>query len=166
MISPERIINSPGFRIIGIKRSFEACRIQPQEPWMKFMPLLKTLASGRADSYLYAVQEYQTNPDSPQYGPATIIHFWAGIRMRNEANLLPKEVESLTVTSGSYAVFLHRGPAREFSKTMDDILNGWLPDSGYVLEQRPHLQVMTPEYKGPEHPDAEEEVWVPVRLNE
>jgi AraC family transcriptional regulator len=61
-----------------------------------------------------------------------------------------------------YAVFTHRGPASTFARTAGYIYGVWLPASDYMLDARPHLAVMGPDYD-PQDPEAEEEVWVPVR---
>ena len=31
-------------------------------------------------------------------------------------------------------------------------------------DQRPQFEIMTEKYLGPDHPDSEEEVWIPDRL--
>ena len=60
-------------------------------------------------------------------------------------------------------MFVHKGPSHEFYKTAQYIFGVWLPTSGFVLDHRPHFEVMGPKYLGHLHPDSEEEIWVPVR---
>lgn len=71
-------------------------------------------------------------------------------------------METLTLTGGKYAVFIHKGTPAEFPLTAAYIYRSWLPDSGYELEEREHFEVMGPKYL-PNDPNAEEEIWFPVK---
>jgi AraC family transcriptional regulator len=63
---------------------------------------------------------------------------------------------------GLYAIFLHKGPASQGLKTYNYIFLNWLPESGYVLDDRPHFAIMGPKYLH-EDPASEEEIWIPVK---
>jgi AraC family transcriptional regulator len=68
----------------------------------------------------------------------------------------------LIVPPGLYAQFTHKGLPSSFSKTLEGIFNRWLPLSPYELDRRPHMEVMDEHYD-PYDPQAEEEVWIPVK---
>lgn len=42
------------------------------------------------------------------------------------------------------------------------IFGTWLPASGYVLDDRPHFEVLGPGYR-PDDPEAEEDIFIPIR---
>ena len=86
---------------------------------------------------------------------------WAAVEVR-AVDELPDGMEAYTVPSGTYAVFVHHGLPEAFPQTARHIFGSWLPSSGYAVDDRPHLAVMGASYRR-DDPDAEEEIWVPVR---
>lgn len=71
-------------------------------------------------------------------------------------------MDILIIPEGLYAVFVHIGTVKTFPQTMQEIYSKWIPESGYQLDVRPHLQIMKENYFGPLDPRSEEEVWVPI----
>jgi len=76
--------------------------------------------------------------------------------------MVPVGLESFVSYPGLYAVFLHHGPASEVSKTYQYIFGTWLPQSDYLIDDRPHFAIMGEKYKS-DSPDSEEELWIPVK---
>lgn len=72
-------------------------------------------------------------------------------------------MEVFTLPEGKYAVFIHKGPASTFMQTLTYIYETWLPESPYVIDDRPHFERLQEGYH-PADAEAEEEVWVPIRL--
>ncbi len=64
--------------------------------------------------------------------------------------------------SGLYAVFIHKGDASTAPKTFEYIFGTWLPNSEYLLDNRPHFEILGEKYKN-EDPNSEEEVWIPIK---
>jgi AraC family transcriptional regulator len=71
-------------------------------------------------------------------------------------------MEKLELPGGLYAVFSYRGKASDASDTFKYIYYEWLPTSEYFLDDRPHFEILGEKYKN-EHPDSEEEIWIPVK---
>jgi AraC family transcriptional regulator len=69
----------------------------------------------------------------------------------------------MILSEGLYAVFIHKGPASQGEKTFRYIFNTWLPASDYLLDNRPHFEIMGEKYKN-EDSLSEEEVWIPIKL--
>jgi AraC family transcriptional regulator len=40
--------------------------------------------------------------------------------------------------------------------------NNGLPDSQYLLDKRPHFEILGKKYKH-NHPNSQEEVWIPIK---
>ena len=72
-------------------------------------------------------------------------------------------MEAFVIQGGSYAVFIHKGATDTFHKTAEFIFSVWLPNSKYELDNRKHFEIMKENYLGPNNPDSEEEVWVPIK---
>ena len=76
---------------------------------------------------------------------------------------VPAELETVTVPSGLYAVFTHKGDASTAAKTFEYIFTNWLPNSDYLLDNRPHFEILGEKYKNND-PTSEEEIWIPIQL--
>ena len=71
-------------------------------------------------------------------------------------------METFLLEGGLYAVFIHRGSSTDTS-TFHYIFSTWLPKSNYILDSRPHFEVLGEKYKNGD-PDSEEEIWIPIKL--
>lgn len=162
MVSPLKIVKIPAWKMLGMSIYSDVLSINPSRLWQKFMPEVKHLQPCRFDRNLYAVQYFDDPPNGRGYGPETKMQFWAGVRIKNDPESLPEGIHKFEIDPGTYAVFIHTGPAARFPETMRSILEDWLPASDYQLAHRAQFQLMPPDYKGPLHPEAREEVWVPV----
>jgi AraC family transcriptional regulator len=87
---------------------------------------------------------------------------WATVEV-SDFNNVPEEMETFLLPAGLYAVFLHIGDAKTFVNNFKYIMEIWLPNSEYVLDNRPHFEVLGEKYKNND-PHSEEEIWIPIRL--
>ena len=95
------------------------------------------------------------------FKPTNEFERWATVEVE-DFNNVPTEMEIFVLPSGQYAVFLHNGDTKEFAKTFQLILGTWLPSSGYILDDRPHFEVLGDKYKNND-PNSEEEIWIPIK---
>lgn len=86
---------------------------------------------------------------------------WAAVEVKN-FEAVPVDMETITIKSGLYAVFLYKGDSSKALPTFQYIFTDWLPESEYVVDDRPHFEVMGPKYKNGA-PDSGEEFWVPIQ---
>ncbi len=59
-----------------------------------------------------------------------------------------------------YAVFQYKG-SNTTNKIFEYIYGTWIPSSGYLLDDRPHFEVLGEKYKNGSM-YSEEEIWIPV----
>ena len=109
---------------------------------------------------LYSVDVYNDPQYFTHFSPQKEFEKWAAVEV-TDLSVIPDEMDVFTLTSGLYAVFLHKGPASTASKTYQYIYGTWLPNSDFLLDSRPHLAIMGEKYKN-EDPSSEEEIWIPV----
>ncbi|WP_422104497.1 GyrI-like domain-containing protein [Winogradskyella sp.] len=121
--------------------------------WKRFMPRRRDITNV-VNEELVAIQNYENPNDAEQ--PFTI---WACVEV-SDVETVPEQMHSLTIPGGLYAVFRHKG--MDAGATYRDIMNEWLPSSGYAIANRPHFQVMGALYKNGS-PDSEEDFYVPIR---
>jgi len=110
----------------------------------------------------YSVEVYDASLDFQQFTPETKFTKWAAV-LKSDITVVPEGMEEITIPEGLYAVFTHKGDFAQFGKTMQYIFGVWLPNSEYILDNRPHIAIMGEKYIN-NHPDSEEDIYVPVRL--
>lgn len=86
---------------------------------------------------------------------------WAAVEVSNTENI-PAEMTTFDLKAGSYAVFDYKGLDTDI-QIFIYIFGTWLPNSNYVLDHRPHFQVLGEKYKRND-PTSEEEIWIPVKM--
>ena len=129
--------------------------------WQSFMPARK-LITNSLNNFLFSVEIYPDHEFFSNFNPHAPFEKWAAVEVSSFENL-PEGMESLTIPSGLYGVFIHKGPASEGQKTYEYIFKEWIPKSSYKLDNRPHFALMGEKYKNNE-PDSEEEIWIPIAL--
>jgi len=150
-------------KLIGIRK--QVCLADASIPalWASFMPRKKEISTSDLHS-LYSVNHYAAAEAFLSLQPSSIFEKWVAMAVDSETPV-PAGMESMTIPAGQYALFTHRGDLVEFGRTMYRIINEWLPQSGYTLDHRPHVEVLGEKYKH-NHPDSEEAIWLPIRLND
>lgn len=132
---------------------------QTVELWKSFMPRLKEIQNSIGTN-LYSLQIYPPL-FFDNFNPDTEFEKWAAIEVM-DFNAVPDGMQTLKITGGLYAVFLYKGAASAADKTFQYIFRTWLPASGYILDNRPHFEILGEKYKN-EDPGSEEELWIPVK---
>lgn len=85
---------------------------------------------------------------------------WATVEVANFDNL-PNDMQTFVLPTGLYAVFDYKGLHTD-NTIFQYIFEKWLPSSDYILDNRPHFEVLGNKYKNND-PDSEEEIWIPIR---
>lgn len=128
--------------------------------WRSFMPVRKEVKNNIGIE-LYSIEVYDP-AYFDDFDPAREFEKWAAVAV-SDLNTVPAGMETITVTGGLYAVFIHTGPASDGPKTYQYIFSTWLPNSGYLPDNRPHFAVMGEKYKN-DDANSEEELWIPVKV--
>lgn len=127
--------------------------------WGSFMPQRK-LISNAVGNDLYSVQIYA--PDFfHHFDASALFEKWAAVEVTDHDEL-PEGMEAFFLPGGLYAVFYYKGDGSDAPVVFRYILTEWLPASGYVLDDRPHFEILGEKYKRND-PASEETIWIPVR---
>ena len=127
--------------------------------WSNFMPRRKEI--NNVNSEFISLEVFDDVSFFSTFYPSKEFNKWACIEVKDYNNV-PTEMQTLTIPESLYAVFLHKGPSSDGPLTYNYIFGTWLPDSEYILDNRPHFAVMGAKYKNND-PDSEEEIWIPVK---
>ena len=127
--------------------------------WASFMPRKKEIINP-VSSNLFSIEIFNPEVSMAQFTPHTKFEKWAAIQV-DTFQQVPEGLSTLRIPAGLYAVFLYKGKSSEYAKIFQYIFQTWLPSSSYQLDTRPHFEVMGEKYKN-DHPDSEEELWIPI----
>ena len=75
--------------------------------------------------------------------------------------MLPDWSETLTIGSGSFAVFRHQGLPRDISKTVEEVHKNWAHRIPGLFEQNRELFIYPPGYDAT-NPEGAFEYWLPL----
>jgi hypothetical protein len=86
---------------------------------------------------------------------------WACVEV-TDFDHVPSDMETFNLAEGLYAVFDYKGLSSDPS-IFQYIFGTWLPSSEYILDNRPHFEILGDKYKNNDL-NSEEEIWVPIKL--
>ena len=155
-----RIETLPEKELIGIRTKMTFSNNTTGELWRKFMPRRKEITNA-VNTDLISMQVYDKSFDFEEFDLSRPFEKWAAVEVPNFGTI-PNGMETFTLPEGLYTVFIHKGGASKGSETFQYIFGTWLPNSEYLLDNRPHFEMLGEKYKN-EDPTSEEEVWIPIQ---
>ena len=147
-------------KLIGCKQNMNYATYNPVPLWQSFMPIKKEITN-TVSTDLYSVQQF---PEGfwNQFNPETAFEKWAAVEV-TDFDSIPANMSSLVIPGGWYAVFDYKGDGSDAPAFFESIFGSWIPNSAYVVDDRPHFEILGAKYKKGD-PNSEEEIWIPVRL--
>lgn len=123
------------------------------------MPSRKEITNSLSND-LVSLVVYKSN-HFIDYNPNNAFERWATVEVEDFVNV-PDEMEPFILSGGLYAVFHYIGSSTSITGYYQNIFNDWLPNSGYVLDDRPHFEILGEKYKN-DDPLSEEDIWIPIK---
>lgn len=155
-----RIVELPLTKLIGKRLTMSLANDRTYELWHSFMPRRNEIKNN-VGSDLVCMQIYNPSLEFINFNKDTELEKWAAIEVSDFSNV-PQDMETYTLQGGLFVVFNFKGGAKEFSEAFQFILTNWLPNSVYEEDKREHFQLLGEKYKN-NHPDSEEELWIPIK---
>lgn len=156
-----KIINIKDRTLAGSSIQTSLVDNKTRELWQTFRPLAKEVTN-TVNTDFYSIQIYGDGFDMRQFTPQTVFEKWAAVEVSDFENI-PEGLNPFKLSGGDYAVFIYKGTPQEFHKMASYIYGTWLPKSKYQIDNRPHFEII-PEHNKLNDPNAEEEVWIPIKL--
>jgi AraC family transcriptional regulator len=154
-----RIETSSEKKLIGIRLSMSLSNFKVAELWKTFMPKRKEIINN-INNDLISMVVYPTN-HFLDFKTTNEFERWATVEVAN-FDLIPPDMEKFVLPGGLYAVFDYKGSS-EVSGIFQYIYQTWIPNSAYLLDDRPHFEVLGENYKNND-PTSEEEIWIPIKI--
>lgn len=158
-LEPE-LIKLEAKKFIGLRMNMSFTNDKTKELWQSFMRRRHEIENRVTAEYI-SLQNYSLT-GTQLFAPEAIFEKWALVEV-SDLDIIPKDMESYLLGAGTYAVFIHTGPASAFASTMENIFGKWLPNSSYRLDDREHFEKL-PEGYNPNDANATEKIWIPVIL--
>jgi AraC family transcriptional regulator len=145
-------------KLVGKRLTMSFAHYKMGELWQSFIPGRKEITNNLT-SHLISMVVYKTTHFA-DFKPTNEFERWAAVEVADFDNV-PNEMETFVLQSGLYAVFDYKGLSTDNS-VFQYIFETWLPGSDYVLDHRPHFEVLGDKYKNND-PASEEEIWIPIK---
>jgi AraC family transcriptional regulator len=146
-------------KLVGKSLTMSLVNNKTAELWRSFMPKRNEIEN-KIDSNFYSMQVYGED-HFKNFNPNTEFVKWAAVEVSSFDNI-SQEIQGFTLPAGQYAVFQYKGDQSKAAETFQYIFGIWLPNSTYLLDNRPHFELLGEKYKNND-PDSEEEIWIPVK---
>lgn len=153
------IVTVPEKKLVGIYVTMSHTNNRTSELWRSFMPL-KPQIKNQWSSDMISLHIYPENFFS-SFDPDQEFSRWACTEVTN-LNQVPEGLDTLIVPSGQYAVFFYKGSSSD-TRIFQHIFSEWLPNSGYILDNRPHFEILGDKYRNND-PESEEDIYIPIRI--
>lgn len=146
-------------RLIGKRMKMNFSHNKTGDLWRGFMSRRKEIKNNTGIE-LYSMQIYPPM-FFDNFSRDTEFEKWAAVEVKN-FDYIPDGMETFILERGLYSVFQYRGSSSDGASAFRYIIETWLPESVYMLDNRPHFELLGEKYKN-DSPDSEEELWIPVR---
>ena len=151
----------PEQQLVGLSLKMSIAQDTTGLLWSQFGPRIKEIKNKLAD-YKLSLQEYPLDYFK-EFNPETSFTKWALVPVSNFSSI-PEGLASFRLKKGMYAVFNYKGPSNDPS-IFQYIFTKWLPNSEYVLDHRPHFELLGELYKNNDA-HSEEKICIPIKPKE
>lgn len=145
-------------KLIGQKVKMSLVNNKTAQVWGQFAPRIKEIPNKSTEDKI-SMQIYPSLYFE-HFNPTLEFEKWAAVEVEDFVNI-PNEMQSFLLEGGLYAVFDYKGSSSD-SSIFQYIFTDWLPNSRYLVDSRPHFEVLGSKYSN-DSPDSEEEIWIPIK---
>jgi AraC family transcriptional regulator len=147
-------------KLLGMRIRNSIAQDKTSDLWQSFMPRRKEIANA-VGSDLYSLRIYDSPSYFTNFSPSAAFDKWALAEVA-DFDRVPSGMETLVLPGGLYAVFPYKGLPSAAGETYRHIYATWLPSSQYILDDRPHFEILGEKYKNND-PSSEEDIYIPIK---
>ncbi|WP_289529819.1 GyrI-like domain-containing protein [Labilibaculum sp. K2S] len=145
-------------KLVGMHVTMSLADNKTAALWKSFMQKRGGIKN-RLTSELISMQVFKPTHFA-HFNAANDFEKWATAEVADFDNV-PVGMDTFILYGGLYAVFDYIGLSNN-PDIFQYIYGTWLPNSNYLLDNRPHFEVLGEKYKNAD-PNSEEEIWIPIR---
>lgn len=145
-------------KLVGSHLKMNLVQNKTAQLWGQFSPQIKEVIN-RVSRDKISMQIY---PPSyfEKFSVENEFEKWAVVEVR-DFDHISKKLETFTLKKGLYAVFKYKGSSSDNS-IYQYIYGEWIQKSPYILDNRPHFEILGEKYANND-PNSEEEIWIPIQ---
>lgn len=147
-----RIIELPAFSVVGMDYRGSAPDDSIGQLWQRFLPREHEISANPSDRTAYGVCTQL---------PGGEFHYIAALPVTDDA-VVPDGMLKFEVPAQKYAVFTHVGPVTTIADSFQEIYYNLLARAGLSPRKGIDLEHYTERFLGPERPDSEVDLYVPI----
>jgi len=144
-------------KLLGINLTMSLANNKTGQLWKQFGPQIKNISNSVSTATI-SMQVYDADYYK-NFSPVKEFTKWAAVEVEN-FDEIPVGLSSFVLEGGLYAVFDYKGSSADPS-IFHYIFQEWLPKSDYVIDNRPHFEVLGEKYANNDV-ESEEEIWIPI----
>jgi len=148
-------------KLVGMHLKMSLAINKTFELWSGFMPKRKEIQNNISTD-LIAMQVYNSKYSFDNFDINAFFEKWAVVEVA-DFDSIPNGMEMFVLEGGLYAVFEYKGNGSDAAQTFQYIFQTWLPHSKYILDNRPHFELLGAKFKHND-PHSEEEIWIPIKV--
>lgn len=145
--------------VVGISTEMSLVQNKTSELWKSFRGRTKEILNRSSEDFI-SLQQYPLSYFE-NFDPHKKFIKWACVEVDIVENM-PLGMGSLVVEGGLYAVFNYKGNAENAPAFFQYIYGEWIPNSEYILDDRPQFEVLGAKYSNNDS-TSEEEIWIPIK---
>lgn len=145
-------------KLVGMSVKMSLLNNKTGELWKNLMPRRREIMTNVSND-LISMAIYTPN-HFMDFKPGNEFEKWAAIEVKDFEDV-PNGLETYTLKGGLYAVFDYKGSSMDTS-IFQYIFGQWIPGSVYIIDDRPHFEILGEKYKNAD-PESEEEIWIPIK---
>ena len=151
-------------KIIGMEKTttLKTSYIDIPKLWEEFCKRLCEIENIKNDKAFYEVRKPDLNFDMNDFTETTEFTEIAGIEVSDVTNV-PDGMVNIVIPDGKYAVFTHKGFAKDLRQTYEYIWGTWLPNSDYEADLKYDFELYGERFKGPDNKESEIDIYIPVK---
>ncbi|WP_339628132.1 GyrI-like domain-containing protein [uncultured Maribacter sp.] len=154
-----RIVELKSKKFVGLSEEMSLVDNKTFEVWKNFRQHSKKVPNKLSQDFI-SLQDYPEDYFET-FSPAKNFVKWACVEV-DSFKEIPSGLGSLFLEGGLYAVFNFKGDAAKAQAFFQYIYGKWIPNSNYILDHRPHFEVLGAKYKNNDS-TSEEEIWIPIK---
>ncbi len=152
-------------KLVGIRVKTSLTENKIPELWQNFMARAHEIKNNKNTGW-YELHPYDSDFKMEDYSETMEFEKWAALEV-TDFEQVPENMETHVLTGGKYAVFKHKGLMQNIQLSFDYAYGTWLPNSGYEPDNRDDFERYDEKtYFGPDHPDSETEIYIPIKRAE
>lgn len=145
-------------KLMGKSLTMSLANNRTREIWKNFMTRRQEITNNLSNDLISMAIYKPTH--FIDFKPTNEFEKWAAIEV-TDFDSLPSGMETFSLKGGLYAVFDYKGSSNDTS-IFQYIFGTWIPNSDFLLDDRPHFEILGDKYKNAD-PNSEEEIWIPIR---